>query len=437
VVLLAMLGSVTLIRSINEPWAGVTGLAVLAGTAVVVGKLDLLHPYTWYSPFFFLYHASIPALIWAGVRFDRDYSQGSLLLAWLALAAFLVVVGPGRKPWAPEPEPLRDLAVPAWMLFVLSLGVTFLYLKYIWSAGFVSKLEIARSDSPLARLDPAFSTLTLAFAVLLARRLLQGRFPWSLVCLAFGWALLDFGISGERDHLLRLGWVTVLLIHTLYRRIPKMVLLGLTAAGLVLIPVLGSMKNLLIRQDVPAAASAAPATLLFADEFTTASDNLQRLLEESVSPPLLGATLSWDIRQAVLPGFLVGWGSAPTTRFNLEFFPEVVEQGGGRGFTLVGEGYMNFGAPGVALWFVILGCFVRWLYRKGVRNVLWLIMYVVSMPLILYVTRADFSNLLAQFGKHIALPMLALYGLKQTLLVARRHGVETSGSRANLAARAP
>ncbi len=70
---------------------------------------------------------------------------------------------------------------------------------------------------------------------------------------------------------------------------------------------------------------------------------------------------------------------------------------------------MNFGAAGVVLWFVLLGGFVGYLYRQSARNLVWHTMYIVTMPLVVYVTRADFSNLLAQFGKHVALPVAAIY----------------------------
>jgi len=76
---------------------------------------------------------------------------------------------------------------------------------------------------------------------------------------------------------------------------------------------------------------------------------------------------------------------------------------------------MNFGAAGVVLWFVLLGGFVGYLYRQSARNLIWLTMYIVTMPLVVYITRADFSNLLSQFGKHIALPVVAIYVFRSRL----------------------
>ena len=70
---------------------------------------------------------------------------------------------------------------------------------------------------------------------------------------------------------------------------------------------------------------------------------------------------------------------------------------------------MNFGAVGVILWFLLLGLLVRFLYSKSAYNIYWLIVYVLSIPVIVFSTRGDFSILLAQFGKHVLIPLLIIY----------------------------
>ena len=408
---IGILGSGLFVLFNSGPLSGVIGLTLLTVSALVIGRLDLLHPYTWYCPFFFLYSISTPMLVWLEIKEDVSSLHETVIMEWLALCSFLLAVGylKNRRPISPKPIP--EIERPAWYLFLAAFAVSSVYLAYIWSSGLTSKFEIILSTSMLGHLNPAFSVLALAYGILLAISLVRKRIPWGLLFFVIAWHLLSFLITGERAILLRVLWITFLLVHSLYRRIPNRVLAMVAICVLLLLPVLQELKNVLIRDTPLSVSLASPFVSVLADEFVAGSENLQTVIQNPPRHYYWGETLWWDVKQALLPGFLLpsGTGPAPTLRFNEEFFPDVVAQGGGQGFTLVGEGYMNFGAAGVVLWFVLLGGFVGYLYRQSARNLVWHTMYIVTMPLVVYVTRADFSNLLAQFGKHVALPVAAIY----------------------------
>jgi len=408
--LLSILSSGVLIISMHETSDWILGLALLVGVALALAEFDLFHPYTWYVPFFFLYSASVPILVWLEIKEDIGDLQETVFLEWLALTVFLLVVGPvGRKLMLPSQQ-LPRMKVMAWVLLTLSMAVSAAYLGHIWQNNLASKYEIALSPSVLARLDPAFSVYALVYTMLLCIAFQHKVFPWGLIVCALGWNVLAFLLSGERDLVFRILWITVFLFHGLYRPLSRGVLAGIAVAFITLVPILGDLKNVLLSETEPTVILNALALRVLNDEFLTGSENLQFYLRNAGFEPFyFGETLLWDLKRAFLPGFIFPEGPDPQRYFNMTFFPEIVEQGGGRGFTLVGEGYMNFGALGVVLWFVFLGLFVRYLYERGTRSVTWFAVYVVSMPLIIYVIRADFSNLIAQYTKHIIIPMLLLH----------------------------
>lgn len=420
--LLGIALSGVLVNFIGDTLYWIVGLLLLTGTALGLAKFDLFHPYTWYAPFFFFYSASVPILVWLDVREDIGSLQETVFLEWLALVSFLIVVGPSGNKIGPFAKPIPNIKVISWMLLLLSVGVSGLYLWHIWQNNLGSKYEIILSSSMLARLDPAFSVYALVYAVLLSIAFQENRFPWILIVLSLGWNTLAFLLSGERDFVFRILWITVVLLHGLYRPISRWYLALMVTGAIVLIPIMGDLKNVLLREtEVPIVLNAMAVRVLN-DEFLTASDNLQFYLENGGFEPFyFGETLLWDIKRAILPGFIFQEGSDPQRHFNVTFFPDIVEQGGGRGFTLVGEGYMNFGLWGVVLWFLLLGWFVRYLYGKGSQSVIWFLVYVVSMPLMIYVIRADLSNLLAQFTKHIIVPMLLLSIGQRVLSKALEH----------------
>lgn len=388
----------------------ILGLALLTGTALALAKFDLFHPYTWYTPFFFLYAASVPILVSLELKEDIGDLQETVFLEWLALAAFLLVVGPTTRKMTLPCQQIHHLKVMAWVLLVLSMAVSAAYLGHIWLNNLASKYEIALSPSVLARLDPAFSVYALVYTVLLSIAFQRRVFPWGLIAFALGWNSLAFLLSGERDLVFRILWITIFLFHGLYRPISRWALACIAVGVIMLVPILGDLKNVLLRDTETTVILNAMALRVLNDEFLTGSENLQYYLRNAAFEPFyFGETLLWDLNRAFLPGIIFPEGPDPQRYFNVTFFPEVVEQGGGRGFTLVGEGYMNFGAWGVVLWFLCLGMFVKYLYEKGAQSATWFVIYVASMPLIIYVIRADFSNLIAQFAKHIIGPMLLLH----------------------------
>jgi hypothetical protein len=50
------------------------------------------------------------------------------------------------------------------------------------------------------------------------------------------------------------------------------------------------------------------------------------------------------------------------------FYPEVLAEGGGLGFSPVSEGYLNFGAPGVVAHLMFYGFVIARIYRKCVSS---------------------------------------------------------------------
>ncbi len=79
------------------------------------------------------------------------------------------------------------------------------------------------------------------------------------------------------------------------------------------------------------------------------------------------------------------------------------------GFTIIGEGYLNFGYIGVVLWAIMLGLLVKKLYFSSKRSLTWLVIYVISIPTFIYSSRADLSNITSPLIKQTIIPLAILY----------------------------
>ncbi len=290
---IGIFGSGLIVLFGSGPLAGVTGLALLTVSALVVSRLNLLHPYTWYCPFFFLYGVSTPILAWLEIKENVSSLHETVVMEWLALCSFLLAVGylKNRRPISPKPIP--EIERPAWYLFLAAFAVSSVYVAYIWSSGLTSKFEIILSTSMLGHLNPAFSVLALAYGILLAISLVRKRIPWGLLFFVIAWHSLSFLITGERAILLRVLWITFLLVHSLYRRIPNRVLAMVAICVLLLLPVLQELKNVLIRDTPLSVSLASPFVSVLADEFLAGSENLQTVIQNPPRHYYWGETLWW------------------------------------------------------------------------------------------------------------------------------------------------
>ena len=155
-------------------------------------------------------------------------------------------------------------------------------------------------------------------------------------------------------------------------------------------------------------------TLLFDflnGEFISASKNLQVLINNEFYTNALfkGKTILNDfIRIFMKTNFTHGkW-------YNDTFFPHVKTTG--YGFTIVGEGYINFGYLGVILVFIILALFIRVLYRNYYKNMYSFCIYIYTIPLYMYAIRADLANIFSPLIKHLLLSMLIIYIMERIII---------------------
>ncbi len=248
VMLIGIALSGLLVMASEELHYWIAGLALLTGLSMLVVRLDLLHPFTWFCPFFFLYSASVPILVWLEIREDIGSLHETITLEWIALAVFVLVIGPTRRRPLFKGEISLDARISAWLVLAVSLAVSSLYLWHIWQANLTSKYEIALSTSIFAKLDPAFSVFAIAYAVLVAGAMQRQQFPWGLILFAVGWNALSFLLSGERDLVFRILWITIFLYHALHREIPRWLLAVLATSAIVLVPIMEDLKNVLLKE---------------------------------------------------------------------------------------------------------------------------------------------------------------------------------------------
>jgi len=88
--------------------------------------------------------------------------------------------------------------------------------------------------------------------------------------------------------------------------------------------------------------------------------------------------------------------------------PALFARAGGMGYSGIAEPYLNFGVPGVVLYFLTLGYFLMRIDRLAPGNRYLQAAIAGALPALLWTTRNDFTN----FVRPVVLSFLFVYGIK-------------------------
>jgi oligosaccharide repeat unit polymerase len=231
-------------------------------------------------------------------------------------------------------------------------------------------------------------------------------------------------ITGERDIFFCYILATIMVLIN-FSKINKSQILLLVVCALFLIPISSRYKNILYINDDDKVSKSAElpiiAQIFFSGEFLAGGRNLETILQYE-EPKRYGMSLINDITRAIIPPFIVqvensvGW-------FAYKYHYNLVRIGQGLGFSIIAEGYLNFGFAGIFLWFTVISIIIIVLHNKT-GNQYVLLLYVFMIPNFIYAIRGDFSTILSPMVKQIIIPIIFLkiisYIYYETIISNRR-----------------
>lgn len=336
-----------------SPYAGIFSILLVTLSALTFTKLDLMHPYTWYVPLFAIYAIADPIL---NIVYDfghwesNEGTKEALISNWIALVVLCLTISPKRYYYNRDifrkNLGLLNTRIVSFSILVIS-GILFSYYVYnVWNLGLVNKVEI-RDNAELPMLYSFITLVFVGYCFYIANVMVtKENLPRTFLIIFIGWVTLCFLITGERDIVLRILWISLFLIHVLYRPIPRKILITTALFGIMCIPILQELKNVGVSGETRGFLSSNFLLDILRSEFHSAAKNLRVLIDNIDNSYYYGETLVWDIQRSFLGG-----DQSPTKWFGDTYYPNVTH---GQGFSIVGEGYLNFGYFGVATCFFSL-----------------------------------------------------------------------------------
>jgi oligosaccharide repeat unit polymerase len=240
-----------------------------------------------------------------------------------------------------------------------------------------------------------------------------------LTIFVFTFVFLLVFFSGERDLLIRFFVILSFVYYIIVKnsKISKEVVF-LFIISLLSIPILARYKYFGLTGESTESNMNFFLSFLNSD-FQSASKNLQiLLLDESSNGVFEGLTfLSAFLRALELDKILNIDVISSNEWFNDRYF-EVGRAG--QGFSLVGDGYINFGYMGIIILFIFIALIVRLIYLNSNKGVYYFVFYIISIPVFMYSIRADLANVLSQLIQQNIFSLVLIYLIMSILYKTSR-----------------
>lgn len=384
-------------------------LSILYLYSIILVKFDLLHPYFWFGLFYVLYSISFPIISVLGGGYENIFVTSDLLaIETVGFFIFLICISPERNDNKINFDIVISRQAINFFINILSI-ISMIAIFFILKNGFSSKGEIYESGNILYSFVFSIIYLVLTFYCIeysIKRKCYKRANLFSIVRTGSICLLLTI-FSGERDIFFQFILSTVFLAF-FWRDITRKSLIIFFPIGILSIPISAIYKYYFLTGntvglDETFNSVSGFINMFFNGEFIASSRNLQIMINnaEISSGIMLGKTFISDVLRI--------FGFSPWSGqewFNSTFFSFSTI---GHGFTLLGEGYLNFGFIGIIIEMIVVSIFLNYLYRKSTKSIYWLTIYITSIPLFIYANRADLSNILAPFIRHVVFSCLIVY----------------------------
>lgn len=390
----------------NSPLVQVYAFVIQYLLTIFLLKTDFINPLFWFLGGLTIYSIGYPLLYIADVETIVQLTTEPLKWSWLAYFIFVISFRSTNAVCKFHVDcNMIDKSFIKKFIYISGLFVLVSVLL-IADSGYANKGEIY-SDGNLY-ISMAFYIIYVIHTIyvwIMQLNYIEGESNYYLIVYIGIISLLMTMYSGERDILFRFMIITVCSLY-LQKSISNKMLFCFFSFFIILIPLSRMMKYYFLTADSVAMNFYESPELLFlgiiGGEFESASKNLQILANDEGNSMYALYGLSY------LSAITRIFGYAPYSAIewfnNKYYFGSLV----GHGFTIVGEGYVNFGMAGIVFNFIVIGKIMSYLYNNRFKNTILATIYICMIPTMIYVMRADFSNLLSPLFKQIIVPLILM-----------------------------
>ncbi|MEM0514220.1 O-antigen polymerase [Pseudoalteromonas sp. YIC-827] len=363
---------------------------------------DALSPINWFVPFNWVYSVTYPVYLWF-FGLEDEYSYNLVLCSFLAAFSFGLATLDFKAEGYLKIPCKHGQFFPASRIAVFFFSVPVLVsLLYAIQLGIGSKREFI----DMSRVNPVLGLVAFVYPLTFCYTyfFLGASSKFSRLNLGFLFFFVltlfcfVFAVTGERDNIFRILLIVFLVLFSFFRQYKKYYLfLGLFLV-LFLLPVTQLFKGFLVTGiDLSSVNQLAMREVLFG-EFSSSSRNIHTLYTYGWEYQY-GYGIISDILRSIP---VIGRSFESSTYWYNSTYRVENGIGGtsGWGFSLIGQGLVNFGLIGVFFIFFLVGIITRYFRQKSLISRAYLALYLYFLTMVIYSIRADLSNVISQGVKN-------------------------------------
>lgn len=353
----------------------------------VQGRIE--HPATLFTLIFWFYVVGYPIVVEFGLLPDDGVTGFVITLHTIGYLGFVLPTLVRKPTKIPDfrhrlpPDSIKTLKLS--IIVLMAMGTLQMLTSVVtgsYKGGGWQYLILATSAPQ--------TYVVVAVAILLSQWLFsRHKLPVMLSVFVGLYTLIPLLITGRRTPGLIAVLVLIMLLEIRRRRLNMIKLTAIVMVGFITIGVSKYFGAYFVTGGKPSGVSSlfgggwkSVTGHLFYEEFKTSGRLTAASIEYGKTHdfPTYGASYLGRLENSLAPGFLLS--KNPTGIVNeLNVF---ITNGGtetGLGYSIIAEGYNNFGIPGVFLNLFILGMIASALYRRAGRSPVWLGGYLVFLAI--------------------------------------------------------
>lgn len=410
----------------NNPVYHVASLWSLVIISIFISKFDILHPYFWCTGFCALYTSAYTIILIQGFETNIGYTYENTLLSIIALATIMITVGPEKvqvneinfkeisKLEISDININRNLLKGIIALLVIILLICIIIISKL---GIQNKSELISNKYISFRLATylvRYITLYTGLYMVISGKKMKLGF----IVIFSGIVVLLFSLfTAERDGIFRFILVTIASLFAT-KRINRKTLPLVLCVSVISVVILSYLKYFFVSGEVRTGYEVNGIIYNFLNsDFATVGANLQVLLNTPWTNSYMDYSLILTDLFAPFTLFLNSFNVS--SWFNDTFY----YGNSSRAFTLLGQGYIIGGYPGVIVLFIVVSLIIKVLYKKSKINEYWLTIYIYAIATVASSFRGNLSSIVSTI---IRVPLIGLLGyiiIKKFIIIINRKDV--------------
>ncbi|MBO5614655.1 MAG: O-antigen polysaccharide polymerase Wzy [Prevotella sp.] len=419
-----IISAILLAVSGNSIELQIFSLILLALGACLEVKFDVYHPLCMYVGMFTLYCVAYPILHCMIPNIIFGYDRETSICMWTALAVCIIILPKKRLIFSSnyDTSQYADYLPFLKKTTYLCSFISYLTLIVIVVKGYSGKSQIYTEGGLFLNLSVRLLYYNLFFYTFYLIIFLGQKIKIDKFWLTFNLFLyIAFGsITGERNFTFHSILVTGLLFF-MFGILSKKSIPMLTVLGVVSLAASKVFKYYFLRGEASGEVTSDNLIILFlTSDFSSGGRNLQALVGRNTEGIFGIQSLVIDFSRIF---FKVDDNQNTLRWFNDIIMPLYGYDGGGKGFTIIGEGYVSMGIIGIVIVMSMVALFLRYLYLHSTRSAVSLALYIYMLPQCIYASRQDMICIFSPFIKHALLGFILLKFFKQIFVSPKKQKI--------------